>query len=122
VGKIIATSVSAWAMSIGTFVTLYSDGVYRIAATGFVPPTIDPETETFVADSVLRRLATGDGHFQRRGATCSPAALATLIRKGSPEGKRPAYVMSLRETLEHPVFGKSLHGVTYNKVIAQYED
>lgn len=104
--KNITSSASAWIVELGQFVTLWMDGTFR-TPNGFIVD-VDPTAVTFVADSVVRRLSGRDEHFRRIGATASPTALATLIRKGAPDGTRPAYVMTIDGLLEHPVFGKNV--------------
>jgi hypothetical protein len=99
------TTLSVWAVSLGAFVTLHHDGIFRNGTGTAID--VDPRSEVFVADSVVRRL-DGQHGIRRFGNTCSPARLAAVITLGMPEGKRPAYVMTLEEALEHPVFGRNV--------------
>lgn len=106
------STLTAWAASIGTLVTLLADGTFRDAGT-HEPILVDPG-ETFVPKRVAS-FACERANVRIIGSHVSPlrltAALAEYPHPVPVEGSDDGVTLTLSQALKHSVFGKNVPSI-----------
>lgn len=111
------TSATAWIVDLGIRVSLFTDGTFR-SANGFVVD-VDPTAVTFASSDAVTHAADRDGTLRIIGGTASPTRLAAAL---SVHNTRQRFVGDLDGLLAHSAFGKHLHGVTKDTIVAAYAE